>query len=66
MVAMQRDGTDDQGTIVSNPSTALFHRATHLLLAKDMPGSIALFVHYRDYRNPQAAQDLLGGGLVRP
>ncbi|MBM7075048.1 nuclear transport factor 2 family protein [Micromonospora sp. MMS20-R1-14] len=22
-------------------------------------------VHYRDYWNPQAAQDLLGGGLVR-
>ncbi|MBW4701648.1 nuclear transport factor 2 family protein [Micromonospora sp. RL09-050-HVF-A] len=152
MVTTQRDGTDDQGTTVSNPSTALFHRAMHLLLAKDMPGFIALFaddgvmefpfapagqpsrvtgraavhdylidypeildvreitevtvhettdpavlvaeftaggvvvasdrpyrlryiavltirdghiVHYRDYWNPQAAQDLLDGGLVR-
>ncbi|MEU1607628.1 hypothetical protein [Micromonospora matsumotoense] len=69
---------------MSNPSTALFHRAMRLLLARDMPGFIALFaddgvmefpfapagqpnriVHYRDYWNPQAAQDLLGGGLVR-
>ncbi|QDY08289.1 nuclear transport factor 2 family protein [Micromonospora sp. HM134] len=152
MVAPQRDGTDDPGTTVPNPSTALFHRAMHLLLAKDMPGFIALFaddaalefpfapagqpgriagraavhdylidypaildvreitevtvhettdpavivteftavgvvvatgepyrlryiavltvrdghiVRYRDYWNPQAAQDLLGGGLVR-